>query len=92
MKTAIATEVFADDKDIYATNWRWKIFTTYSIVHNVRIDPKNALKWGNFKTFIMENISNELKLFKRENHSERSIENPFEKLVQEVAVPEGAVE
>lgn len=86
MKTTIAEEVFADEEDIYATNWRWKIFATYSIVHNVRIDPKNALKWQNFKAFIMENISDGVKLFKREKKAEGPIENPFEKLVQEVTV------
>ncbi|MDR0651374.1 MAG: hypothetical protein LBG59_08510 [Candidatus Peribacteria bacterium] len=86
MKTALAEEVFADEKDMYATTWRWKIFTTYSIVHNVRIDPQNALNWGNFKAFIMENISDGLKLFKREKNVEERMENPFKTLVQEAVV------
>ncbi|MDR2189933.1 MAG: hypothetical protein LBP53_01795 [Candidatus Peribacteria bacterium] len=81
MKTAIAQEVFADGKDIYAEHWRWKIFTTYSIVHNVRIDPKNAFNWEHFKSFIQENIADDWQLLKkREKNAEES--SAFEKLVQ----------
>jgi hypothetical protein len=82
----VAEKVFADKKDIYSATWRWEIFTTYSIVHNVRIDPKNAFKWENFKAFIMKNISDGLKLFSREKKAEEGTGVVFEDLAQKMAV------
>jgi hypothetical protein len=75
MKTDIAETVFADEAvDIEESKWRYQIFANYSIVHNVRVDIKNAVKWENFVNFITENI-NEGK------NTEGVKDNPFEDLV-----------
>ena len=74
MKENIATAVFDGIQVIEDRRWRYQMYRTYSIVHNVRIDAENALRWESFVHFIINNIN------KREK-AELPRENPFENLV-----------
>ena len=61
MKDDIAEEVFSGQEDIYEDMRRHQIYSEYSIVHNTRIDSKNAFNWNNFTAFILNNIARKQK-------------------------------
>ncbi|MDR3169323.1 MAG: hypothetical protein LBU27_06275 [Candidatus Peribacteria bacterium] len=77
MKEEIAKTIFAEATDIPADTRRYQIFTDYSIVHNVRIDIKNALKRESFINFISKNLQ-----LPKATTTPTLPENPFEKLIQ----------
>ena len=74
MKEDIATTVFHEMPSIEEQSWRYQIYTTYSIVHNIRIDAENAFKWENFINFITKNIH-------KEEKAGLPSKDPFEHLV-----------
>jgi hypothetical protein len=84
MKANVAEQVFNDDEqDIEERTWRYQVFTTYSIVHNVRVDMKNSLQWGNFVNFITKNIA-------REEKAGSSVHSEEER--EDIAVEDGAIQ
>ena len=73
MKEDIATSVFNEAEYLYDELWRHQVFREYSIVHNVRIDAKEAFNWRNFVAFIFNGISN--------TNIKNPIPDPFEGLI-----------
>ncbi|MDR0607335.1 MAG: hypothetical protein LBG52_03075 [Candidatus Peribacteria bacterium] len=56
MKEEITKTIFTGQTDITENSRRYQIFSSYSIVHNVRIDTQNALKRESFINFISKNL------------------------------------
>ena len=81
MKSNIAETVFTDDVDIKESDRRYQIFSSYSIVYNVRVDIKAAFKWENFVNFVSNNLQRNKKSQEIGKTNDKPKENPFEDLV-----------
>ena len=56
MTESIAAEVFPEQEVVSVERRRYDIYKNYAIVHNVHINPREAFKWKNFSTFILNKL------------------------------------
>ena len=63
LQEKIKEDVFVKDnweeKEVYAYRWRYDIYSHYSIVHAVRLNPKNAWNKDNFENFLISSLFTE---------------------------------